>query len=281
MAGKQRPIIKIDESKCNGCGLCVPNCMEGALQIIDQKARLVSDLFCDGLGACLGHCPQGAITLEQREAEPYDEAAVMEQMIPKGMNTVHAHLEHLKAHGAQAFYEEALNVLNEKGIQVPKYNKKEEKSMSSGCPGSRVMNLAQPETKAAPDLPSSAVRQVSQLKTWPVQLMLVPVNAPYFKEADLLIAADCVPMSYANFHADFMSNKIPIMGCPKLDDSVHYTEKLTALFQQNNIRSITVVHMEVPCCFGLGQLVKQAIKQSGKIIPLAQVNISVRGEVLD
>ncbi len=280
MAKDQRQIIKIDENKCNGCGLCVPNCMEGALQIIDQKARLISDLFCDGLGACLGYCPQGAISLEQREAEPYDEARVMDQMIPKGMNTVRAHLDHLKAHGAQTYYQEAIKILHKKGIEVPKYIEEEERPMSSSCPGSRVMNLVQPEVGGTQPSPSPAGRQPSQLKTWPIQLMLVPVNAPYFKDADLLIAADCVPMSYANFHADFLAGKVPIMGCPKLDDSAHYTDKLTVLFSQNTIRSITVVHMEVPCCFGLAQLVKQAIKQSGKIIPLAEVNISVRGEML-
>ncbi len=189
----KRKIIKIDETKCNGCGLCVPNCAEGALRIINGKARLVSEVSCDGLGACLGHCPQGAISIEDRET-------------------------------------------------------------SSG-PGSG-----------------------SRLRQWPVQIRLVPSNAPYLKDADVLIAADCVPFAYANFHEDLLKGKVLLIGCPKLDDAAYYREKITEILKENAIRSITYAHMEVPCCFGLIGAIKEAISVSGKKIPFKEIVIGIQGE---
>lgn len=278
----KRKIIKIDEEKCNGCGLCIPNCPEGALQIIDGKARLISDLFCDGLGACIGHCPEGAITIEEREAEPYDEKKVMENIVKQGKNVIKAHLEHLKEHGETEYLRQAVNLLKEKGIAVP--NLEEAHSMTHGhshgtmeCPGSKVMEFRQKE-EAAKDVP--AFKGISQLRQWPVQIMLVPPFAPYLQDADLLIAADCVPFAYADFHQDLLKGKVLLIGCPKLDDIGFYNEKFVQILENNNIKSITCAHMEVPCCFGLVNAVESAIAESGKDIPFEDVNISIRGERL-
>lgn len=200
----KRKIIKIDESKCNGCALCILNCKEGAIQIIDGKARLVSDVFCDGLGACLGHCPQGAITIEEREAMDFDE-------------------EKVKA-----------------------------RETGEGC----------------------------QLKTWPVQIKLVPVMAPFLEDSDLLIAADCVAFTYADFHQKLLKGKVCLVGCPKLDDIQPYQEKLKQIMKINKINSVTYAHMEVPCCLGLLPVIKQAIAASGKDIFFEEVIISIKGERL-
>ena len=237
-----RKIVKIDEAKCNGCGLCIPNCAEGALQIVDGKAKLMSDKFCDGLGACLGHCPEDAITVIDREAVEFDEKAV----------EVHLH----KQKEAQ-----------------PKPEPKPQ-PVFTGCPSSRAMHFKIPETQteAVSNTPS-----VSMLSQWPVQLKLVPVNAPYFQDADLLIAADCVPFAYPNFHQDFLKGKAVVVGCPKLDDVQYYKEKLTEIFKTNSIKSITVPYMEVPCCFGLVKVTEDAIAASGKNIPLKKVKIGIRG----
>ncbi|WP_455281587.1 ATP-binding protein [[Eubacterium] cellulosolvens] len=236
-----RKIIKIDETKCNGCGLCIPNCAEGALKIVNGKARLISDKFCDGLGACLGHCPQDAITIEEREAEDFNQEAVK-------------------------------RYLNEQKNASPNNHIK---NIPFNCPGSRVIdrreNISEKES-------IQNVKLESELRQWPIQLKLVPPNAPYLKDADLLIAADCVPFTYANFHSDFLRGKTLVMGCPKFDDPEHYIEKLTDILKMNDIKSITLVNMEVPCCFGLQQIAEQAIKNSGKILPLRQTIISVHGE---
>ncbi len=199
----KRKIISIDEKKCNGCGLCIPSCQEGAIQIIGNKARLVSDLFCDGLGACLGYCPQGAISLEEREAVPYDEKKVRAKTVKPG-----------------------------------------------------GWKLCQ----------------------WPVQLRLVPADAPYFDGADILITADCVPFAYAKFHQDLLKGKILLVGCPKLDGASSYKDKLKQIFLENNIKSVTYAHMEVPCCFGLLPVINEALKESGRKIPLEDITISIRGE---
>lgn len=228
----KRKIIRIDEEKCNGCGLCIPNCPEGALQVIDGKARLISDLFCDGLGACLGHCPQGAITIEEREAQEFDEKKAKEAA---------AH-----AHGHFA------------------------------CPSVKVIDLRKKE--AVTPQKTKSMPTVSQLNNWPVQIKLVPVNAPYLNGADLLIAADCVAFSYANFHDDLLKGKVLLVGCPKLDDAEFYQKKMTEIFKGNNIKSVTCVHMEVPCCFGLVSLVQSAISASGRKIPYKEVTISIKGE---
>src|SRR5659263_84078 len=234
-----RDIVFIDEDKCNGCGMCIPNCAEGAIKLINGKAKLVDDRFCDGLGACLGHCPQDAITITKRDAPEFDDEAVK---------------KHLKAE--------------------PKIiEKKIEKNIPCGCPGSMAMDLR--SEKKAPVIQG---RQNPELRQWPVQLMLVSPDAPYFKDSDLLIAADCVPFAYPNFHSDFLKGKSLIIGCPKLDDAQYYVEKLTEIIKKNNIKSITLVNMEVPCCFGLQRIVEEAVGKSGKILPIRQTVITIRGE---
>jgi len=234
----KRKIVRIDEEKCNGCGLCIPNCAEGALQIVEGKARLVTDKFCDGLGACLGHCPQDAITVIEREAEEFDEKAV----------------EHHLHHNKEA-------------------EKTKVEHLFAGCPSSRAMQFK-------PSKSPATTATGSELSQWPVQLKLVPVNAPYFQGADLLVVADCVPLAYANFHHDFLKGKAVVVGCPKLDDVQLYREKLTEIFKTNSIKSITIPFMEVPCCFGLVKAIEDALKASGKTIPLKKVKIGIRGDIL-
>ncbi len=249
----KRKIVKIDESKCNGCGLCVPACAEGALQIIEGKARLISERYCDGLGACLGECPQGAIIIEEREAEAFDEAAVA---------------AHLASMGKQS---------------LPPNHQGEDYAPAGhhpqhlgGCPGSRTMVLK----KGALDAKEAPRQEVeSELAQWPVQLTLVPVQAPYFKNAGLLVAADCVPFAYANFHARFLRGHALVVGCPKLDDTNFYVEKLTEIISLNQLKDITIVNMEVPCCFGLRQIVQEAMARANRSLPVMAVTISVRGEL--
>lgn len=279
-----REIIIIDEEKCTGCGLCIPNCPEGALQIIDGKARLISDLFCDGLGACIGHCPEGAITIEKREAEEYDEKRVMENVVRQGSNVIRAHLEHLKNHGQDEFLGQAMEFLKEKGIDIPAPFggavpcdiAQEETAAFSGCPGARVMDFGEREKPGAGG--GEASKPASSLRQWPVLLMLVPPQAPFLKGSDLLIAADCVPFAYAGFHEDLLKGRVLLVGCPKFDDIELYKEKLTSIFTIGDIRSVTVAHMEVPCCFGLVRLVRQALEASGKSIPFEDVEIGITGE---
>jgi Pyruvate/2-oxoacid:ferredoxin oxidoreductase delta subunit len=233
-----RNIVKIDEKKCNGCGLCIPSCAEGALQIVDGKARLVKDVYCDGLGACLGECPQDAITIIQREAQEFDEKAAE---------------EHVKNSSASAA-----------------------NSNHMACPSVNVMQLeTETNQKAAAKLPE---KSHSMISNWPYQLKLLPPNAPFFKDSDLLIAADCVPFAYADFHEDMLKDRILAIGCPKLDDVSLYRNKLAAIFRSKNIRSITIATMEVPCCFGLKRIVQEALEISGKQVPLRQETISVKGE---
>lgn len=273
----KRDIIKIDEDRCTGCGQCIPNCPEGALQIIDGKARLVSDLACDGLGACIGHCPEDAITIEKREAEPYDERKVMETIVKAGPNVIRAHLDHLKDHGQEEYLAQAVALLREKGIPVP-----DEPSAGRGhsCPGMKMVDFRQ-SPKGADTAGASAAGATSRLQQWPVQLHLLNLRAPYFKNADLLVAADCVPFSYAGFHEDFLKGRILVIFCPKLDDSNDiYIEKLAEIFKHNDIKSITVLHMEVPCCFGTTQIVKDALARSGRKIALEDRTISIRGDLI-
>jgi len=233
-----RNIVKIDEKKCNGCGLCIPACAEGALQIIDGKARLVKDIYCDGLGACLGKCPQDAITIIQREAEEFDEKAAEEHV--KKRHTV--------------------------------------RPTHVGCPSAKTMQLER-EHEEKPSAKQTEKRQ-SRISNWPYQLKLIPPNAPFLKNADLLIAADCVPFAYSDFHEDILKNRTLAIGCPKLDDATLYRNKLAEIFRLSNIRSVTVVNMEVPCCFGLHRLVQEALELSGTKIPLRQETISIKGEKL-
>ncbi|KXB06390.1 4Fe-4S ferredoxin [candidate division MSBL1 archaeon SCGC-AAA382F02] len=274
----KREIIEINEEKCNGCEECIPACPEGALQIIDGKARLVNESFCDGLGACIGHCPQDAITIEERETEPYDETAVVDRMLDQGEKVLKAHLKHLEKHRQDELLQEALDYLKKKEKTIPLEDHKSkttEHTTHTSCPSSVARDWKTQTTK-----PNDAKEIHSSLKHWPVQLKLVVPNAPYFENADLLISADCVPFAYANFHNDLLDGKSLVMGCPKLDDSKLYVEKLTQLFQQSDVKSVTIAHMEVPCCFGIDQIVKDALKASGKSLPVEEITINVKGEKL-
>ena len=223
-----RKIIEIDDELCDGCGECVPGCAEGAIQIVDGKARLVSENYCDGLGACLGECPNGAITMVEREAEDFDEEAVETYLKEKA----------------------------EKPVDVP---------LACGCPSTQVQTFA----------PS-----VSNLSHWPVQINLVPPSAPFLKGADLLVAADCTAVAYANFHQDFLNGKVLMIGCPKFDDVEGYIQKFTEIFKLADIKTITAIVMEVPCCSGLPIIIQRAMMDAGKEIPIEEIVISTRGEIL-
>jgi len=283
----KRDILKIDEELCNGCGQCVPNCHEGALQVIDGKVRLVSELMCDGLGACIGHCPEGAITIEKREAEPYDETKVMEQMISKGKNTITAHLKHLKDHGETGFLQEGVSFLKNNqeilGFDLTEvmhevHNQgNQHVHAGGGCPGSRAVVIEKPDAAAL----TSAADQPSELRQWPVQMHLLNPNAPYLRGADLLLAADCVAFSMGNFHSRHLKGKSLAIACPKLDQGTDiYTEKLTAMIDLAKVNTITVMMMEVPCCGGLLQMVRNASSRAERKVPIKQMIISLSGNVL-
>ncbi|MEE8470268.1 MAG: 4Fe-4S binding protein [Dehalococcoidia bacterium] len=252
-----RKIVTIDEEKCDGCGLCVPSCAEGALQIIDGKAKLVSEIFCDGLGACLGECPQGAITIEEREAREFDEAAVEEHL-----------------HGTSESEEEQLPC----GCPSTTVTQFEREELPMGCPSARVTQLERQEVAGV--APEDTARQPSTLGHWPVQLTLVPPSAPFLQGADVLLAADCVPFAYAGFHRDFLEDHALLVACPKLDDLQAHLNKLTSILSQSDVKSLTVVHMEVPCCSALVHMAMQAIRASGKDVPFEEVTIGVRGDRL-
>jgi ferredoxin len=269
----KRKVIKIDESKCNGCGLCIPNCPEGALQIIDGKARLISDLFCDGLGACIGHCPEGAIKIEEREAEPYDERKVMENIIKGEINVIKAHIEHLKEHNEAEYLKEALAILKEKGIDLPMEDKSKEfnSPKACGCPGEKIMDFGKKEAQG----------MESELRQWPVQLHLVSPNASYFKQKDVVLAADCVAYALPNFHNDYLKGKSLAIACPKLDDGLEvYLEKLVALIDQAKINTLTVMVMQVPCCGGLVHLAKKALSSASRKIPIKVIVVGIKGEII-
>jgi len=273
----ERDIIKIDEKKCNGCGLCVPGCPEGALQIIDGKARLISDLFCDGLGACIGECPEGAISIEKREAEPYDERKVMENIVKAGANTIKAHLKHLKEHGEEGFLKEATDYLKENGIEVPNLDEDEGGGGTAcGCPGAAMQDFSDKKSEA-----QAPVGEVpSELRQWPVQLHLVPPNAPYFQGADLVLAADCVAYALGGFHSKFLQGKSLAIACPKLDSNQDiYSEKIKSLIDDAKINTLTVITMEVPCCHGLLALAKKAAGEASRKIPLKHVVVGIQGDV--
>jgi len=272
-----RRIVKIDEEKCDGCGECVPNCHEGALQIIDDKARLISDLFCDGLGACLGHCPQGAITIEEREAEMYDESRVMEYIIKGGRNVIIAHLKHLLEHNETDYYKEAVQYLNNNGIENPLDGEYIQPQQLSGCPGSKAISF---ENKEA--VSDESGKRESHLTQWPIQLHLVSPFAQYYKDSDLLLAADCVGFAYADFHKDFMKGKSIAIACPKLDTNKEiYLNKLTAMINESKIKSITVIIMQVPCCGGLLKLAQLANESASRKVLINTVVVGVNGEILE
>jgi ferredoxin len=238
----KRKIIHIDEDKCNGCGQCVPACHEGAIKIIDGKARLAGDSLCDGLGACLGECPQGAIMIEEREAAPFDEAEVLKK--------------------------------KEAEMKEPET----EKPLGCGCPGSMMRDFrAAPKTESA----GGSGPVASELRQWPVQLKLLNPSAPFFKDADIVVSADCAAFSYGDFHRKFLKGKVLVIFCPKLDDDLDtYVEKLAAVFKANTVRSVTIVRMEVPCCGGTSQIVEEALKRSGKNVIMKEYTISLQGEIV-
>jgi Pyruvate/2-oxoacid:ferredoxin oxidoreductase delta subunit len=248
----RRKIVKIDEEKCTGCGICIPSCAEGAIQLIDGKARLVSEVYCDGLGACLGECPEGAISIEERDAEEFSEDAV-------------------KKHLAKQAREEA--------SRHPAKVQSESASVTSFCPSARIMDLGRAKEIRVPGNGGKANAAKSQLSHWPVKLKLVPPSAPFLEGADLMMIADCVPFVFADLHQKFLSGHSVVIGCPKFDDQDADFEKLTAILRTSDVRSLTVVHAEVPCCFGYFQLAQQALTNSGKEIPLRQVIIGINGEI--
>ena len=285
-----REIVKIDEELCNGCGLCVPNCHEGALQIIDNKARLISDLMCDGLGACLGHCPEGAITIEKREAAPYNETEVIKDMVQKGRNTVVAHLKHLQEHNETAFLQEGMKYLkaNRTSLDfdldeiIDEIHGVKPESASAcatgGCPGSKTVSFEPNKIQLAGGMQD----QPSQLRQWPVQLHLINPMAPYFKGADLLVAADCTAFSMGNFHTKWLKDKSVIIACPKLDHGAEsYVNKIAMLIDEAKVNTITVMMMEVPCCGGLLRLVQEAKQMTYRNVPIKAVVVSIKGEILN
>lgn len=259
-----RKIVKIDESKCDGCGLCIPNCAEGALQIIDGKAKLIGDIYCDGLGACLGHCPQDAIEVIEREAEEFDEEAV-EKMLKEKVEVKEEKKTDCGCSGHGGHGHHGAHHAGHQGHHG---------HAGGGCPGSMMRQLGKKQED------DSNVKLSSKLRQWPVQLMLVPPTAPYFKGSDLLITADCVPFAYANYHNEFLKDKSVVIGCPKLDDIEFYIQKLTELIRINDLESITVLRMEVPCCGGMAQAAKIARDKSGVEIPVKVVTIGIEGEVV-
>lgn len=256
MTKMKRKIIKIDEEKCDGCGLCLPSCPEGALQIINGKAKLVKEDFCDGLGACLGECPQGALTIEEIEVEEYDEEGVIAHIKEQSPELLEKHLAHLKEHAHE----------------LPQYHSH---AGITSCPSARVLHWEKKEEEAA-----ERVKISSELRQWPIQLRLVPPHAPYFQNADLILVADCVPFVDANFHADFLKGKAIAIGCPKLDDLDAYVTKVTQILESSDIKSLKVIHMEVPCCYGLLHIAQRALSQNGKDIPFESVIVGIKGEVL-
>ena len=275
----KRKIIEIDEEKCNGCGVCIPNCPEGAIQIIDGKARLISDIFCDGLGACIGKCPQGAITTIEREAEPYDEKKTMrENIIKAGKNTIIAHLKHLKEHGETKYLAEAMEVLKEEGIEInlDEFECGCDHPPHHACPGAKMMDFSD-EKKEVEETGTRA----SQLRQWPVQLHLVPPNAPYFQGKDVILVADCVGYSLGDFHKDYLKDRSIAIACTKLDsDTDVYVDKLTSMIDNAKINTLTVMTMEVPCCDGLFHLAKQAAEKASRKIPIKSLVVGIKGNIL-
>ena len=238
-----RKIIEIDEERCDGCGQCVPGCAEGALAIVDGKAKVVSDVFCDGLGACIGDCPNDALKLIEREAEEFDEAAVEE------------HLENLKTKG-------------------------DEQKLACGCPSTQIQSFISTACEGA-NQPAAIAGTESALAHWPVQINLVPPHAPFLKNADLLVVADCAPLAFPDFHSRFLKGKAVMLGCPKFDNVEAYVDKFAQIFSTAEIKSITTVVMEVPCCAGLPFIIKKGLEKSGKDVPLTEVVVSTRGKILE
>jgi NAD-dependent dihydropyrimidine dehydrogenase PreA subunit len=252
-----REMVRIDEEKCDGCGLCVPSCAEGAIQIIAGKAKLVADNLCDGLGACLGDCPQGAITIEKREAGEFDELAVDKRLQDVGRKPL-LHSQPILVNGGCP------------SAQVQSFSPPQ-----GGCPSARVVDF---DHKLSHNNEQAGQRP-SELRQWPVQLHLVPPTAPFLQGKEVLLAADCVAFAYADFHKDLLKDRALLIACPKLDNTAPYLAKLVAMLQQGNIKKLTVAHMEVPCCSGLVALARQAISESGVAVPFATINVGIQGNL--
>lgn len=279
--GMVREIIEIDEELCVGCGNCVPNCHQGALQIIDGKARLISDLMCEGIGVCVGHCPTGAMTIEKREAEPYDEAGVMDKITAGGPNVIRAHLDHLRQHGQSDYFAQAVAYLAARGIPNPLNGSHE--AHAGGCPGSaaRTLGAAPAEGHGVQGEPARPAARTSELRQWPVQLHLLNPAAPYLRGADLLLAADCSAYAAGDFHGEFLRGKALAIACPKLDDGQQsYVDKLTRMIDESRINTLTVLIMEVPCCGGLLQIARTAAARAERRVPIKAMVLSLEGSVM-
>lgn len=269
-----RQIIQINEDKCDGCEFCIPSCPEGAIQIIDGKAKLVKDFYCDGLGACIGNCPRGAITVIEREAEPYNEKAVMMNVIEQGDDVIKQHLEHLRQN-------KEFDLLNEAELALAEYNKAsvdfpDKSQLTCNCPGSQSMEIEQKN-----ELGDTNNTFTSSLTHWPIQMHLISPLAPHYKNSHLLLAADCVAFSMTNFHQKFLTGKTLAIACPKLDQNQQvYLDKLVSLIENSEIQSIQVMIMQVPCCSGLAQLAQIAKNITQKDIPINIKTVNIRGEVI-
>lgn len=275
----KRKIIKIDEDICNGCAICIEGCHEGALQMIDGKAVVISDLYCDGLGACIGECPVGAIELEEREATPYSEEAVMQRIASKGENVIFAHLNHLKDHGEMELYQQGINYLKDNNINIPtaKQAKKSclnKEPLPCGCPGTMAQSF-KPVQVAIP----GAIHR-SELTQFPVQMHLLNPQSGYFHESDLLLAADCTAFASGEFHNRFLKGKSLAIACPKLDSKLDvYIDKLVMMIDEAKINTLTVLTMEVPCCNGLLSIALKARDKAIRNIPIKSIIITVKGEM--
>ncbi len=303
----KRTVIKINEEMCNGCGACVTGCHEGALQLIDGKAVMISDLYCDGLGACIGECPVGAISFEEREAAPYKEAAVMERLVPKGEAVVLAHLKHLKDHNETEWVRQGVAWLEEHGIDTVDISKigidgkgnvlaaarpcqtavPESKPLACGCPGSMAREINRPQHSSGFAAMSAVgfqpqLAQPSELRQFPVQLHLVNPQAGFFKGADLLLAADCTAFANGEFHSRFLRGRMLAIACPKLDSNTQiYVDKLAQMIDEAKINTLTVLIMEVPCCGGLMRIAQLAREKAQRNVPVKVIVLSVSGEVIN
>jgi ferredoxin len=259
----KRKIIHIDEELCDGCGSCVPGCPEQALQIVETskgpRARIVKEFYCDGLGACIGSCPTGALTITEEEVEPYNEEATIARIKEKAPEMLETHIKHMKEHADE----------------LPEHHSHKMPKGVSGCPGARMMQWKEKKTPG-----DKQVKIDSELRQWPVQIHLVPPFAPYLQNVDIALIADCVPFAYPNLHQDFLKGKAVLVGCPKLDDADYYIEKISQILEHAKPKSLQIVHMEVPCCFGLMHIIKEARKRAGSDVPVEEVTISIKGEMM-